>query len=500
MTTNITLHRLRNVWCALSAAMLLLGGSGTATAFTTADRAAAYGAWKNAFYFTSNGRGYFRDKEGSGTVQYFWQSGTDMEVVIRAVQLGLDSAATVDALCQGFTNNNGVDWSYDTWNDDVSGMSRSMVGAYEITGNRAWLNLAKSGFDLGYSRGFVPGNGGLNEFVCNGNCLEATETTDGIIASCRKLAQYLPDSSYSTKAQGLYSYLVNYTFNPTTGMVMGTPQSGVSSQAPSDYGFFMQCAVLYGNTAYAQKASSYQRANWDICMSQWDSGANGICLRGWGTTGIDVPYAQQVCDNAWGFRNSRGLTSYLWTTRLSDATPVNTYDAMQLVMGMLNLPPIDSITLTINSATYTPVDGSSGGANVTSLVAGHVSSGTLSFAVNNTTMGGDPAPNKAKQLVVNCTAMGKPETFIVAENSTINIMTGGGSTESAIYVPVDGSNGGVSATSRLGSLHGLTICNSTMGGDAAPGKAKQFKAVYNVSGFRETVTVSENGVLNLDHP
>jgi hypothetical protein len=129
-----------------------------------------------------------------------------------------------------------------------------------------------------------------------------------------------------------------------------------------------------------------------------------------------------------------------------------------------------------------------------------VSNGTLNLAVNNTTMGGDPAPNKAKQLVVNCTAMGKAETLVVAENSKINVMTGGGSTESAICVPVDGSNDGVSVVGRLGSLHGLTICNSTMGGDVAPGKAKQFKAVYNVGGFRETVLVPENGVLNLDHP
>src|SRR6267142_200585 len=65
-------------------AVLLLGGSQTASAFTTLDRAACWSAWTNAFYFTSNGRGYFRDREGSGTVQYFWQFGSDMEVVNRA--------------------------------------------------------------------------------------------------------------------------------------------------------------------------------------------------------------------------------------------------------------------------------------------------------------------------------------------------------------------------------------------------------------------------------
>src|SRR5882724_7295843 len=192
MTTNKALYHLRGVWYVLTAAAILLGGVGTGSAFTTADRAAAYGAWKNAFYFTSNGRGYFRDKEGSGNVEYFWKFGSEMEVVNRAVALGLDNASTAASLCSGFTNQNGLDWSGNTWNDDVSGMSRSLVGAYEVTGDRTWLNLAKNGFDLGYSRGYVSSNGGLDEFVCTTNCLEATETTDGIILPCYKLSQYLP--------------------------------------------------------------------------------------------------------------------------------------------------------------------------------------------------------------------------------------------------------------------------------------------------------------------
>jgi len=414
MTTNKALYHLRGVWYVLTAAAILLGGVGTGSAFTTADRAAAYGAWKNAFYFTSNGRGYFRDKEGSGNVEYFWKFGSEMEVVNRAVALGLDNASTAASLCSGFTNQNGLDWSGNTWNDDVSGMSRSLVGAYEVTGDRTWLNLAKNGFDLGYSRGYVSSNGGLDEFVCTTNCLEATETTDGIILPCYKLSQYLPDSSYATKAHGLYNYLVSYTFNPTTGMVTGTPLDGISSTATSDYGFFMQCAAFYGDTSYAQKAADYEWGRWGVCMNSSADGAAGFCLRAMGMTGINISRAQQSIDSAWSFRNSRGLTSPAWTARLNDATAINTYDAMQLVMGMLSVPPSDTVILTINSATYAPVDGSNGGANVTSIVAGDVSNNSLSVAVNNTTMGGEPAPNHAKQLTVVCT---------VGEQTTENLIT-----------------------------------------------------------------------------
>lgn len=577
MKKNKVLHRMRGAWHLLTAVALLLVGVGTVPAFTTADRAAAYGAWKNAFYFTSNGRGYFRDKEGSGVVQFFWQYGSDMEVVNRAVALGLDNASTVAGLCSGFTNQNGLDWSYNQWNDDVSGVARGFVGAYEVTGDRTWLNLAKNGFDLGYARGYVSANGGLDEFVCTTNCLEATETTDGIILPCYKLSQYLPDSSYATKAQGLYNYLVNYTFDPTIGMVTGTPQDGISSTATSDYGFFMQCAAFYGDTSYAQKAADYEWSRWGVCMNSSSDGSAGFCLRAMGMTGINISRAQQSIDTAWSFRNSRGLTSPAWTARLNDATAINTYDAMQLVMGMLNVPPADTVVLTINSATYAPVDGSNGGADVTSTVAGNVSNNSLSLAVNNTTMGGDPAPNHAKQLTVVCTVgeqntdvtpesatvnirvesgkivsaiyapvdgsnggadvtslvsgnitngslilavnnttmggdpapnhvkqltvtytVGWQETVVAAEGSTVNVRAASGSIVSANYGPVDGSSGGVDVASRFGSVRGVAICNDTMGGDAAPGHAKQMKMVYNVGGNQETAIISENGVLNLE--
>ncbi|EEF57619.1 hypothetical protein [Pedosphaera parvula] len=459
-TTYKTLYHLRSAWCLLISIALLLSATGAAFAFTTADRAAAYGAWKNAFYFTSNGRGYFRDHDGSSTVQWFWQFGSCMDVVNRAVQLGLDSPATVDALCQGFTNQYGLDWSWNTWNDDVSGMSRSLVGAYEITGDRTWLNLAKSGFDLGYSRGYVPANGGLDEYVCTTDCLEATETTDGIIIPCYMLSQYLPDSGYATKAQGLYNYLLNYTFNPTTGMVSGTPNSTDSSLATSDYGFFMQSAVLYGNTSYAQKAADYAWNRWGVGMNSSSDGASGFCLRAMGLTGINVSRAQQTINTAWSFRNSRGLTSPPWWYRLSDTATVDNYAAMQLVMGMLNVPPADTVILTINSATYAPVDGSNGGANVTNRIANNVSNNSLSLAVNNTSMGGDPAPGHVKQLTMICT-VGEQNTVITPENSTINIRVESGQIVSARYAPVDGSNSGTDVTSLLtGNISNGTLIMS----------------------------------------
>jgi hypothetical protein len=493
MITNKTLHHLHDAWCVLMLTMLTLGGIQTSLAFTTTDRSLAYNSWKNAFYFTSNGNGYFRDQEGSGSVQYFWQFGSDMEVVEAAVALGLDTTNTVNALCAGFTNQNGLNWSWDTYNDDVMGVGRAFVGAYQLTGNRTWLTLAQSGFDLGYSRGYDSTNGGIVE--CTSGCVVTTETADGCIVPGYYLGQDLPNSGYTTKAQNLYKFLTNYEYIASSGMVEGTPNSGISSTSTSDYGFFMQDSVLLGHTSNAQAASAYEMSRWDVVFGNV-AGSPGFCLRAMGQSGINVAWAQQACDNAWSFRNSRGIVSD-WSYRVSDSVPVNTYDAMQLAMGMLAVPPINTVTLTINSAIYAPTNGANGGTNVTSLVAGKVSNNTLSLAVNNTTLGGDPSPNNVKALTIICTVGGHQETVIVPENSTANIMYATGTMVSATYLPVNGSNAGTNVLSRFGTVHGVTICNSTMGGDPAPGNAKELKMVYSVGGNSETAVVLENAELNL---
>jgi hypothetical protein len=326
--------------------VLLLGGYQTALAFTTLDRVASWSAWTNAFYFTDgSGRGYLRTQEGNGGVAYFWTFGSEMEIVNAAVPLGLASTNMVNALCAGFTNENGLDWSWDSYNDDVTGVARAFVGAFQVTGNTNWLMLAKYGFDLGYSRGFVSTNGGILE--CTSGCTETAETVDGIIVPCYWLAQYLPDPTYLTKAQNLYGFLITNEFVRATGMVEGEPSSGISSTASSDYGFFIQDSILLGYTNNAYLAASYATNNFGLVLTG-PGGSAGFCLRAMGLTGIDTAFAQAACDNAWSWRNSRGLSEQ-WTYRENDTNAVQSYNAMDVVMGMLSVPPTMPPTLPVTA-------------------------------------------------------------------------------------------------------------------------------------------------------
>ena len=72
---------------------------------------------------------------------------------------------------------------------------------------------------------------------------------------------------------------------------------------------------------------------------------------------------------------------------------------------------------TVVSAIYAPVDGSNAGSNVASRFSG----GVRNVRINNTTMGIDPAPGHAKQLIMVYSVGGKQETVIVLENSALNL-------------------------------------------------------------------------------
>jgi hypothetical protein len=350
--TSCNFCKVSPMWCAWISVMLLLGGFQTASAFTALDRAAAWSAWTNAFYYTSNGRGYLRTEEGSGSSSYFWMCGSEMEVVNAAVGLGLANTNMVNALCEGFTNQNTLNWTWDQYNDDVTGVARAFVGAFQVTGNTNWLMLAKYGFDLGYSRGFDPTNGGIYE--CVSGCTETAETVDGIIVPCYWLSRYLNDPTYLTKAQNLYGFLVTNEFVQATGMVEGEPNNGMTSGACSDYGFFIQDSMLLGYTNNAYLAAAYVTNHFGVGMSvpggfAGPDGSSGFCLRAMGLTGVDTAFAQQSCDNAWSWQESRGF-SEKWNYRESDTNIVQSYSAMDVPMGMLSVPPEVPPTLPVTAA------------------------------------------------------------------------------------------------------------------------------------------------------
>jgi len=146
--------------------------------------------------------------------------------------------------------------------------------------------------------------------------------------------------------------------------------------------------------------------------------------------------------------------------------------------------------------------------NVTNRLQSMVSNGTLNVAVNNGTMGGDPAPGMAKQLYVSYSFRGQQQSTSVSENGKLTIPGG--------YVPGPGNGSGLrflqasygaggrqmNVVGRLQNMAGngtisVRVNNDSMGGDPSPGTPKQLYVVYNYRGQQRSATIPENGVLQI---
>ena len=101
----------------------------------------------------------------------------------------------------------------------------------------------------------------------------AKETSAPALIVARQLGIALSDPSYTVKAQGLYTHLINYIIDRATGMVRGTPGGGTST-APADYGYVMVCANLMGDTNIALKVNNYLTNHWGILLTGSGGGAS----------------------------------------------------------------------------------------------------------------------------------------------------------------------------------------------------------------------------------
>lgn len=77
------------------------------------------------------------------------------------------------------------------------------------------------------------------------------------------------------------------------------------------------------------------------------------------------------------------------------------------------------VAVTLQSATYAAVDGSAS-ANVLTNLTNRAANGPFSMVVNNTNLGGDPAPNKVKRLRLAYTYEGKSMVKFLDEQVTLN--------------------------------------------------------------------------------
>jgi hypothetical protein len=161
-------------------------------------------------------------------------------------------------------------------------------------------------------------------------------------------------------------------------------------------------------------------------------------------------------------------------------------------------------TLLINRAIY---GNGSRSSDVTSRLNSQIQGGQLNLEVNNQTMGGDPAPNRAKTLTVQYALNGRTSQVVINEGDTLRLPYGNTNSQGNLQInrATYGSGYRTSdVTSRLNSqIHNdqiyLQVNSNSMGGDPAPGQAKTLTVQYALNGRSNQVVLNEGDTLRLPY-
>ena len=132
----------------------------------------------------------------------------------------------------------------------------------------------------------------------------------------------------------------------------------------------------------------------------------------------------------------------------------------------------------------------------------------FNLRITNDTMGGDPAPDRPKQLAVVYIFNDQQCRAIVNEKATLSIPNGAdcSSADSGDFQVLHATYGAGDhrrdVTARLASLVSgqqlqVTVTNDALGGDPAEGQRKQLRVIYLWQGIRYEAVTPEKGTLSI---
>jgi predicted alpha-1,6-mannanase (GH76 family) len=313
-----------------------------------ADADHAMDAFNDAFYMASAAGGRYRVKQGSAKVAVFWRSAELLEMAEDAAQSSHKAAyrRMIPALEQGFLSRFGRSWQWRRYNDDIMWMVIASVRAYDISGRRAYLDLARRNFDATYARAWSGDFGGGLWWTTDRQEKNACVNAPGSIAASL-LYERTHNAAYLTRAKRLYSWVRSHLYEADKGRVNDHVSRAPSGVAVVDRGvytynqgtFLGAADLLHGITGKAAYLTDARRAIDFARSSLTDDGVlrdEGAAADGGGFKGIFARYAvrftrrhrigdyddwfRQNAQAAWTSRNGAGLIGHDWTSPTGGAS------------------------------------------------------------------------------------------------------------------------------------------------------------------------------------
>jgi hypothetical protein len=340
---------LRASFGVLVSGALLLGASCCAQ-FSSADADTLMNAYNAAFYATfGSGNAHYKNDQNGG-VSYFWTQAEIIEGIEDAYNRSgnVTYQNQISALLNGFSSDNGTDWSWNGYNDDICWACIAYLRGYQATGNTAFRTVAQSNFDMMYARAWdttVLG-GGLWWDTAEGGKNACINGPGSIVAYL--LYTTLNDSTYLTKAQTIFNWEKAHLYDSSSGAVWDSiSPTGSINYWSSTYnqGTFIGAANYLGDTNNARLAADYLKGSGgllpDYGTANNNSGFNGIGLR-WVAKfmkdrNLQNNYLAWLQFNAnYAFINRRSSDNLSWC-RLAFPTPSGTFDSWSCIDAVIAL-------------------------------------------------------------------------------------------------------------------------------------------------------------------
>ena len=252
-----------------------------ALALGQSDAETMYSAFNDVFLSRSGGDVFYKSAVNNADRDGTWAGSLDILGAEDAYERTGDpeKKALVNDLLTTWLKYNPMPWSWDGWNDDIDWFSLALIRGYQMTGNRAFLDAAKYGFDFAFGRGWDTqhNDGGIWEEQPEDSAREAPPrqatkealSNDSLGKVACLIYQSTHHETYSEKCQQIYAWVLANLYNSQTGQInTGIDQNGKVDTGAAAYnqGTFLDFAnLLYeitGNTSFyddAKKALEYAR-------------------------------------------------------------------------------------------------------------------------------------------------------------------------------------------------------------------------------------------------
>ncbi|CAI6336183.1 unnamed protein product [Periconia digitata] len=262
-------------------ALILLAAPQISSAISAGDPDTIFQSFNNALLIRSGSDVYYKTSLNNDTPDPSWSGALNILVAEDAYERTGDAAQRplVNELCTTWLKKNPPPWTWNWWNDDLGWYTMALTRGYLITGTQSFLDQAKYGFDLAFTRGWDTqyNGGGIWEENPEGTVGDGNKLSKEALAndSLGKVAcllyQATHDRGYLDKCQQIYGWVTTHIYDADTGQIYtGVEPDGKLNKAAAAYnqGTFLDFTeTLYmckGNTsvrAIGQKALDYLKTN-----------------------------------------------------------------------------------------------------------------------------------------------------------------------------------------------------------------------------------------------